>query len=87
MKLVVVGDALLDIDVDGTVTRVCPDAPAPVLDVAEEHARAGGAALAATMAARDGVDVTLVSAVSDDEAGRLGSSRCPRCSGGRDRCR
>jgi D-beta-D-heptose 7-phosphate kinase / D-beta-D-heptose 1-phosphate adenosyltransferase len=69
VKLVVVGDALLDIDVEGTVTRLCPDAPAPVLDVAGEHARAGGAALAATMAARDGVDVTLVSALSDDEAG------------------
>ncbi|MEU7474847.1 D-glycero-beta-D-manno-heptose 1-phosphate adenylyltransferase [Lentzea sp. NPDC042327] len=70
MKLVVVGDALLDIDICGTVTRVCPDAPAPVLDVADEHARAGGAALAATMAARDGLDVTLVTALSDDEAGQ-----------------
>lgn len=69
MRLVVVGDALLDVDVEGTVSRVCPDAPAPVLDVAEEHARPGGAALAATMAARDGVDVTLVSALSDDSAG------------------
>ncbi len=69
MKLVVVGDALLDVDITGTVTRVCPDAPAPVLDVTDEHARAGGAALAATMAARDGLDVTLVSAVSDDEPG------------------
>lgn len=69
MKLVVVGDALLDVDVEGTVERLCPDAPAPVLDVVGEHARAGGAALAATMAARDGVDVTLVSALSDDSAG------------------
>ncbi|KOV81295.1 D-beta-D-heptose 1-phosphate adenosyltransferase [Nocardia sp. NRRL S-836] len=68
--MVVVGDALLDVDITGTVTRVCPDAPAPVLDVADEHARAGGAALAATMAARDGLDVTLVSALSDDEAGQ-----------------
>ncbi|GGU17498.1 D-glycero-beta-D-manno-heptose 1-phosphate adenylyltransferase [Lentzea flava] len=69
MKLVVVGDALLDVDVEGTVSRLCPDAPAPVLDVSAEHPRAGGAALAATMAARDGVDVTLVSALSEDEAG------------------
>ncbi|GAA3623463.1 rfaE bifunctional protein nucleotidyltransferase chain/domain [Lentzea atacamensis] len=69
MRLVVVGDALLDVDVEGTVSRLCPDAPAPVLDVTAEHPRAGGAALAATMAARDGVDVTLVSALSDDEAG------------------
>ncbi|MCG8925852.1 PfkB family carbohydrate kinase, partial [Lentzea sp. CC55] len=69
MRLVVVGDSLLDVDVEGTVERVCPDAPAPVLDVVGEHPRAGGAALAATMAARDGVDVTLVSALSCDEAG------------------
>ncbi|WP_434443381.1 D-glycero-beta-D-manno-heptose 1-phosphate adenylyltransferase [Lentzea sp. E54] len=69
MKLVVVGDSLLDVDLEGTVERLCPDAPAPVLDVVGEHARAGGAALAATMAGRDGVDVTLVSALSEDEAG------------------
>lgn len=69
MKLVVVGDALLDVDVVGTVSRLCPDAPAPVLDVVDEHARAGGAALAATMAARDGVDVTLVTALPDDAVG------------------
>lgn len=69
MKLVVVGDAVLDVDVEGTVERLCPDAPAPVLDVVAEHARGGGAALAAMMAARDGVDVTLVSALSADAAG------------------
>ena len=47
--LVVVGDALLDVDVEGTVERVCPDAPAPVLDVALERVRPGGAALAAAV--------------------------------------
>ena len=30
--LVVVGDALLDCDMDGQVSRLCPDAPAPVLE-------------------------------------------------------
>ncbi|MEU4804965.1 D-glycero-beta-D-manno-heptose 1-phosphate adenylyltransferase [Actinosynnema sp. NPDC023587] len=70
MKLVVVGDALLDVDVEGVVARVCPDAPAPVLDVTAEHARAGGAALAAAFARADGLDVTLVGAVADDEDGR-----------------
>jgi rfaE bifunctional protein nucleotidyltransferase chain/domain/rfaE bifunctional protein kinase chain/domain len=69
VKLVVVGDALLDIDVDGTADRLCPDAPVPVLDVAAERARPGGAALAAAMAAADGVDVTLVSAVAEDADG------------------
>ncbi|WP_367129737.1 D-glycero-beta-D-manno-heptose 1-phosphate adenylyltransferase [Saccharothrix sp. HUAS TT1] len=70
MKLVVVGDSLLDVDVIGTADRLCPDAPAPVLDVEEERARPGGAGLAAALAAADGVDVTLVSAVADDEDGR-----------------
>ncbi|MFC6093450.1 D-glycero-beta-D-manno-heptose 1-phosphate adenylyltransferase [Saccharothrix lopnurensis] len=70
MKLAVVGDCLLDVDLHGAVERVCPDAPAPVLDVAEERARPGGAGLAAALAAADGVDVTLVGAIADDADGR-----------------
>src|SRR4051794_35624322 len=70
--VVVVGDALLDVDVDGVSTRVCPDAPAPVVDVTGEVARPGGAALAAALAASDGVPVVLVTPLADDEdAGRL----------------
>jgi D-beta-D-heptose 7-phosphate kinase/D-beta-D-heptose 1-phosphate adenosyltransferase len=67
--LVVVGDSLLDIDLDGTATRLAPDAPVPVVDDASETARPGGAALAAWMAARDGREVVLVTAVADDPAG------------------
>jgi rfaE bifunctional protein nucleotidyltransferase chain/domain len=68
--LVVVGDSLLDIDLEGSAERLAPDAPVPVLDGLVEHPRPGGAALAATMAARDGHDVVLVTALGDDEAGR-----------------
>ncbi|MFC6936762.1 hypothetical protein ACFQHO_45150 [Actinomadura yumaensis] len=49
--LVVVGDSLLDIDVVGSSSRLCPDAPVPVVEQAEERARPGGAALAALLAA------------------------------------
>lgn len=66
--LVVVGDALLDVDLLGTVERVAPDAPVPVLDVVEEVPRPGGAALAALLAARDGREVVLVCPLADDEA-------------------
>jgi bifunctional ADP-heptose synthase (sugar kinase/adenylyltransferase) len=66
--LVVVGDALLDRDVDGQVRRLCPDAPAPVLEDQAPACRPGGAALAALMAARDGVPVVLVAPLGDDEA-------------------
>ncbi|MCW2836488.1 MAG: hldE, partial [Marmoricola sp.] len=67
--LVVVGDSLLDIDLEGTAERLTPDAPVPVLDHLVERARPGGAALAALMAAREGVEVVLVTAFGDDEEG------------------
>jgi rfaE bifunctional protein nucleotidyltransferase chain/domain/rfaE bifunctional protein kinase chain/domain len=66
----VVGDALLDRDVFGSSHRLCPDAPAPVVSVSDVRVRAGGAGLAATMLARDGFDVTLITALGDDDAGR-----------------
>ncbi len=65
--LVVVGDALLDVDVDGRVTRLCPDAPVPVLDADAERERPGGAALAALLAALDSSrPVRLVAPLGDD---------------------
>jgi D-beta-D-heptose 7-phosphate kinase / D-beta-D-heptose 1-phosphate adenosyltransferase len=69
VRIVVVGDALLDHDVEGSVERLCPDAPVPVVDVRAERARPGGAALAAVLAAADGHAVTLVTALGDDAAG------------------
>lgn len=69
-RLCVIGDALLDIDWEGEVRRVCRDAPAPVVDSPAEHTRPGGAALAASLAAAAGGDVTLVTALSRDEDGR-----------------
>ncbi|MEH0823464.1 MULTISPECIES: PfkB family carbohydrate kinase [unclassified Micromonospora] len=67
--LVVVGDALLDRDVEGAVSRVCPDAPVPVLDERTATDRPGGAGLAALLAAAQGTEVALVTALADDAAG------------------
>ena len=69
-RLCVIGDALLDIDWEGDVHRVCRDAPAPVVDSPVEHVRPGGAALAATIAAEAGAEITLVTALSADDDGR-----------------
>jgi D-beta-D-heptose 7-phosphate kinase / D-beta-D-heptose 1-phosphate adenosyltransferase len=70
--LVVVGDALLDRDLDGRAERLAPDAPVPVVDDPTERRRPGGAALAATLAAcLDGRSVTLVTALAGDEAGEV----------------
>ncbi len=62
-----VGDLLLDVDINGAATRLSPDAPVPVVDVADVRRRAGGAGLVATVLAQDGHDVALVTAVSDDD--------------------
>ncbi len=68
-RLVVVGDALLDRDLVGTVERVAPDAPVPVLAATGSVDRPGGAALAAALAADLDVAVTLVAPVPDDAGG------------------
>ncbi len=68
--LVVVGDALLDRDVEGVVERLAPDAPVAVLDERCVRCRPGGAGLAAALAAAEGRQVTLVSALGDDAAGQ-----------------
>jgi rfaE bifunctional protein nucleotidyltransferase chain/domain/rfaE bifunctional protein kinase chain/domain len=67
MNIVVLGDVLLDVDLDGTATRLCPDAPVPVVDVATAKVRAGGAGLVARMLADGGNQVRLVTALGDDE--------------------
>jgi D-beta-D-heptose 7-phosphate kinase / D-beta-D-heptose 1-phosphate adenosyltransferase len=67
--LVVIGDALLDRDLDGRAERLAPDAPVPVVDGLERRDRAGGAGLAATLAASAGHEVTLICALGSDAAG------------------
>ncbi|MFS0884858.1 PfkB family carbohydrate kinase [Aeromicrobium sp. 179-A 4D2 NHS] len=71
-RIVVVGEAMLDVDLEGTAHRLSPEAPVPVLDDLSERRRPGGAALAAAMAAADGHEVVLVTPWAGDEAaGRL----------------
>jgi len=68
--LVVVGDLLLDRDWEGTVERVAPDAPVPVVRDPVAADRPGGAGLAALLAAGAGQRVVLVCGVGRGEAGR-----------------
>ncbi|MGW7261227.1 PfkB family carbohydrate kinase [Streptomyces sp. NPDC054834] len=66
--LLVVGDALLDHDLTGRAERLAPDAPVPVVSGVRRATRPGGAALAACLAAADGREVTLITALGDDPA-------------------
>lgn len=67
--VVVVGDVLLDRDVQGKVERICQDAPAPVLDVTDVRESPGGAGLTALLAVSSGARVTLVAPIADDPSG------------------
>jgi rfaE bifunctional protein nucleotidyltransferase chain/domain/rfaE bifunctional protein kinase chain/domain len=69
-RLVVVGDVVLDRDLLGTCERLCPDAPVPVVDVAEVRERPGGAGLTAMLCRADDLEVTLIAPIAADEAGR-----------------
>lgn len=69
-SITVIGDLVLDRDVEGVVERVCPDAPVPVVDVAQEREAPGAAGLAALLCRARHDDVALVAPVADDEPGR-----------------
>lgn len=64
--ILVVGDLMLDRFVDGSVTRISPEAPVPVLSQSECQQMPGGAANVACNLAQLGAKVTLIGACGDD---------------------
>ncbi len=67
--ILIVGDAMLDIYVFGTVERISPEAPVPVMRQQETREAAGGAANAAVNIASLGGSAHLVSCVGADADG------------------
>lgn len=68
-RVLVVGDVMLDRYWFGSVARISPEAPVPVVHVDRVEERPGGAANVARNAASLGARVTLLSVVGRDEAG------------------
>lgn len=68
-RIVVVGDAMLDVYLGGDVERISPEAPVPVVKVRERRYAMGGAANVAANVAAAGAKVTLVGAAGADAAG------------------
>src|SRR5690349_16608817 len=60
---------MLDVDIEGSATRLSPEAPVPVVDTDRIWRRPGGAGLAAVLAARTDRRVVLVTALADDADG------------------
>jgi len=70
VRLLVVGDVVLDEYLWGSVERVSPEAPVPVVHVRDESVVLGGAANVARNVVALGGGVALCSVVGDDAAGR-----------------
>lgn len=67
-RVAVIGDLLLDCYINGSVGRISPEAPVPVLLRAHHSAVPGGAANVAMNAATLGASVLLVGLVGEDES-------------------
>jgi D-beta-D-heptose 7-phosphate kinase/D-beta-D-heptose 1-phosphate adenosyltransferase len=70
VRLLVVGDVVLDEYLWGTVERVSPEAPVPVVHVRDESVVLGGAANVARNVVALGGAVALCAVVGDDAAGQ-----------------
>jgi D-beta-D-heptose 7-phosphate kinase/D-beta-D-heptose 1-phosphate adenosyltransferase len=75
-KVLVVGDLMLDRYCIGSVSRISPEAPIPVVKVVRNHATLGGAGNVANNLAHLLASVDLVGPLGNDESGRLVSRMC-----------
>lgn len=69
-RILVIGDLMLDQFIRGSVHRISPEAPVPVVRVASETFVPGGAGNVAHNLAALGAQVELMGVVGDDAAGR-----------------
>lgn len=69
-RVLCVGDVMLDHFVYGTVERISPEAPIPVLKVQRETQMLGGAGNVVRNISALGASATLVAVIGDDVAGR-----------------
>lgn len=70
LRILVVGDVMLDHYIWGDATRISPEAPVPVIDIARDSWTAGGAANVALNLASLGARCTVVGRFGSDESGR-----------------
>ena len=70
-RVAVIGDLMLDRYFWGSITRISPEAPVPVVEVASESTRLGGAANVANNIASLGGIPVMVGVIGQDNAGAL----------------
>ena len=68
-RIIIIGDIILDEYIWGDVNRISPEAPVPVLELASETTRFGGAANLAHNVVSLGGQVELIGVIGDDSNG------------------
>ncbi len=69
LRVLVIGDVMLDHYIWGDATRISPEAPVPVVDIARDSYTAGGAANVALNIASLGAQCTVAGFIANDDAG------------------
>jgi len=69
VRVLVIGDVMLDHYIWGDATRISPEAPVPVVDIARDSYTAGGAANVALNIASLGAQCIVAGYIASDEAG------------------
>ena len=69
LKVLIIGDVMVDTYFYGSVNRISPEAPVPILNVTKKESRLGGAANVALNIHSFGAEPILCSLIGDDVAG------------------
>ncbi len=71
LRVAVIGEAMLDVYAEGDVSRICREAPVPVVNIAAERTVPGGAANTAANLASLGAQVSFLSVIGSDYEGKV----------------
>lgn len=69
LKILVIGDVMLDEYIKGDVERISPEAPVPILNAKRKSYNLGGAGNVAMNLSKLNVEVTLIGSIGDDNDG------------------
>lgn len=74
LNVLIIGDVMIDAYMWGSVNRISPEAPVPIVAVSKKENRLGGAANVALNIQAMGANAILCSVVGNDESGKLFSA-------------
>jgi rfaE bifunctional protein kinase chain/domain len=71
VKILVVGDIMLDEYIVGDVNRISPEAPVPIVNVKDTYYKLGGCGNVISNLSNIGAKVTCVTSIGQDDAGNI----------------